>query len=145
MRPPRAVFVGEVLAYTVSGDVAPGEHVVVTAALRPGVSGYAVAAGAPTTFEHTFAGVGADVCGEVKGEQVKGGKPNQGQEPERAPVVLGSQAAVPSAVDAGLGSLPTATDPASQLGRTLTAGGIALMLAAGWLFLGRRERGAREV
>jgi hypothetical protein len=58
-----------------------------------------------------------------------------------APAVLGVQSspAVPTAVSAGLGSLP-ATGPVSAdlLGRLLAAAGLTLLLAAGGLGLGRR-------
>jgi hypothetical protein len=53
---------------------------------------------------------------------------------------------VPTAVDAGLGSVPAAAPaPGSLLGQLLAGAGAALMLAAGWLMTaGRRKVGARE-
>jgi hypothetical protein len=82
---------------------------------------------------------------QVKGTQSSKPKPNK-PKADRPAVVLGTEAAVPTAVDAGLGSLPGA-EPAqgSLLGQLLTGAGVALMLAAGWLMtLGRRKVGARE-
>lgn len=82
---------------------------------------------------------------EVLGTESVSPKPEKTKKPKPA-VVLGTEAAVPTAVDAGLGSLPAAA-PAqgSLLGQLLTGAGIALMLAAGWLMtVGRREVGARE-
>lgn len=69
-------------------------------------------------------------------------KPNKTSKPQ----VLGTEAAVPTAVDAGLGSLPAAAPaPGSLLGQLLAGAGVALMLAAGWLMTaGRRKVGARE-
>jgi hypothetical protein len=85
--------------------------------------------------------------GQVKGSESSKPKPKANKpKADRPAVVLGTEAAVPTAVDAGLGSLPGAA-PAqgSPLGQLLTGAGIALMLAAGWLMtMGRRKVGARE-
>ena len=66
---------------------------------------------------------------------------------DRAPIVLGTQAAVPTAVDAGLAGLPGATvSPTSspRLAQALVAGGLLMLVAGGSLGLGRRPRGAHE-
>ena len=66
---------------------------------------------------------------------------------DRAPIVLGTQAAVPTAVDAGLAGLPGATvSPTSspRLAQALVAGGLLLLVAGGSMGLGRRPRGAHE-
>ncbi len=85
--------------------------------------------------------------GEVAGTESSKPKPHANKpKGQRPAVVLGTEAAVPTAVDAGLGSLPGAA-PAqgSLLGQLLTGAGVALMLAAGWLMtMGRRKAGARE-
>ena len=85
--------------------------------------------------------------GQVKGTESSKPKPHANKpKGQRPAVVLGTEAAVPTAVDAGLGSLPGAA-PAqgSLLGQLLTGAGVALMLAAGWLMtMGRRKVGSRE-
>lgn len=66
---------------------------------------------------------------------------------DRAPIVLGTQAAVPTAVDAGLAGLPGATvSPTSspRLAQALVAGGLLMLVAGGSMGLGRRTRGAHE-
>jgi hypothetical protein len=68
--------------------------------------------------------------------------------PDKKPVVLGSQVAVPTAVAAGLsgGGRPT-TAPSigsPRLAQALVAGGLLMLVAAGSTGLGRRTRGAHE-
>ncbi len=66
---------------------------------------------------------------------------------DRGPVVLGTQAAVPTAVDAGLASLPTAVVSSTGspwLAQALVAGGLLMLVAGGSMGLGRRTRGAYE-
>ncbi|RYU14095.1 hypothetical protein [Nocardioides iriomotensis] len=94
--------------------------------------------------------VACDEPGEVLGTESAAPKPSKKPEvkPTKTsePQVLGTEAAVPTAVDAGLGSLPAAAPaPGSLLGQLLAGAGVALMLAAGWLMTaGRRKVGARE-
>ena len=66
---------------------------------------------------------------------------------DRGPAVLGTQAAVPTAVDAGLASLPTAVVSSTgspRLAQALVAGGLLMLVAGGSMGLGRRTRGAHE-
>ena len=61
--------------------------------------------------------------------------------------MLGTQAAVPTAVDAGLASLPTAVVSSTGspwLAQALVAGGLLMLVAGGSMGLGRRTRGAHE-
>ncbi len=61
--------------------------------------------------------------------------------------MLGTQAAVPTAVDAGLASLPTAVVSSTgspRLAQALVAGGLLMLVAGGSMGLGRRTRGAHE-
>ncbi len=123
-------------------------------------AGYALAAGSPTSTTLTVQPqLSGEQCedevapAEVAGTESSAPKPSKkpavkpAVKPAKAqaPQVLGTQAAVPTAVDAGLGGL-TAAAPAqgSLLGQLLVTGGLALMLAAGWLMTGRRQVGARE-
>lgn len=65
--------------------------------------------------------------------------------PADEPTVLGTSAAVPSAVDAGLPGAPTSgSSGASLLAQLLVAGGLVLLLTSGWLGFGRREHGAHQ-
>ncbi len=62
----------------------------------------------------------------------------------RTPIVLGTQATgVPTAVHAGLAG-PTSGGP-NPLGLALLGSGLGLILAAGWLALGRRAPGEHQV
>lgn len=68
--------------------------------------------------------------------------------PENEPTVKGVEvvrppAAAPTAVAAGIGSA-SASPTAQLVGQLLVGGGMLLLLAAGWLGLGRREGGAHE-
>lgn len=133
-----------IVDYTVSGDAAPGGDVVVTAGIKAAkASAYAFPAGFDTTTEHSFPTIGSLNCEQILGqEETKGPKPTT-QPQQDEPVVLGTQAAVPTAVDAGLATV-AAPAQGGLLGRALTVGGLGLLLAAGWLVMGRRELGARE-
>lgn len=51
---------------------------------------------------------------------------------------------VPTAVDAGLPGGPAATSSTELLAKMLVGGGLALMMAAGWLQMGRHNRGAHQ-
>lgn len=82
----------------------------------------------------------------IAGEETVVPKPQPKPEvdtPDREPAVLGTEAAVPTAVAAGLGGDIGATT-SQRLGHGLIgAGGLALV-AAGWLGLARRTRGVHE-
>jgi hypothetical protein len=143
------------VSFAVQGTPAPGQAVTVTATAE---AGYLVTG--PSSFQHTFAAVPANCSpavvppapapGEVAGTESAAPKPSKkpAVKPTKAskPQILGSEAAVPTAVDAGLGSVPAAAPaPGSLLGQLLAGAGAALMLAAGWLMTaGRRKVGARE-
>jgi hypothetical protein len=67
--------------------------------------------------------------------------------PHAQPTVLGTEAIVPTAVDAGLATMPTSSSTTSTRGllaEGLIGGGMLLLLAGGWLGLGRRRTGAHE-
>lgn len=84
------------------------------------------------------------ILGEEETKQPKP-KPNND---DKKPVVLGTQAAVPTAVDAGLADwthqTASSTTSGPKLAQALVAGGLLMLVAGGWLGLGRRTRGAHE-
>jgi hypothetical protein len=135
---------------TRSGAV-PGD---VTFAFAP-AAGYTFPAGTDTEVTVT---VEKKLSGEdcILGEETTGPTPNTaGPKPgttkpkphDRAPIVLGTQAAVPTAVDAGLAGPPsTSVSPISspRVAQALVVGGLLLLIAGGSMGLGRRTRGARE-
>jgi hypothetical protein len=143
------------VTFAAQGTQAAGQAVTVTATAD---AGYVITG--PSSFQHTFAAVPANCSpavvppapapGEVAGTESAAPKPSKkpAVKPTKAskPQILGSEAAVPTAVDAGLGSVPAAAPaPGSLLGQLLAGAGAALMLAAGWLMTaGRRKVGARE-
>lgn len=138
------------VSFAVQGTQAPGQAVTVVATPDAGY----VISGA-SSFPHTFGAVPTDCAvettppasqpGEVLGSESVAPKPHKTKTKTTKPEVLGTEAAVPTAVDAGLGSLPAAA-PAqgSLLGQLLVGAGVALMLAAGWLLTLGRKVGARE-
>lgn len=83
-------------------------------------------------------------------ETAKPGKdevlPAEAERPRPKPVVAAQPEALPTAVDAGLGpvSSPVSSPTSSPLGQGLLAGGLLMLLLAGALQAGRRERGAHE-
>jgi hypothetical protein len=121
------------------------------------VVGYAFPAGTETEVTVT---VDEQLSGEdcILGEETTSPKPHttspkphtttpKPKPRDRAPIVLGTQAAVPTAVDAGLAGLPsTSVSPISspRLAQALVAGGLLLLIAGGSMGLGRRTRGAHE-
>jgi hypothetical protein len=126
----------DIVDYTVSGTPGRGESITVTAAIKPGMEDqYAFVAGADTSFDHTYPTLKSLNC--VKGSETA--KPK----PDKTPTVLGTQAGVPTAVAAGLGDTAgPASSTTSLLGQLLVAGGMLLLMAGGWIGLGRRESGA---
>ena len=139
--PNRATWAGsftDLVDYTVSGTPGRGKSIVVTANIKPAVAEqYAFPEGFDNTFAHSYPSLADLAC--VKGsESVK-------PKPEKKPTVLGTQAAVPTAVAAGVGSGSSATaSTTSLLAQLMVAGGLLLLLAGGWLGLGRREHGAHQ-
>ncbi len=85
----------------------------------------------------------------VLGTESSAPKPDKTPKPHKThkpPTVLGTQAVAPTAVDAGLASMPNSSGPSttSLLAQLMVAGGLLLLLAGGWLGLGRREYGAHQ-
>lgn len=82
----------------------------------------------------------------IAGEETLVPSPDNKPKPDEEPTVLGTQAGVPTAVDAGLSGAP-AVGPSTQslLAHMMVAGGFLLLIAGGWLGLGRRENGAHQV
>ena len=79
----------------------------------------------------------------MKGTQTSKPRPDK----ERPPTVLGTQTAVPTAVDAGLTGGPTAGGGSmtALLAQLMVGAGLLLLVAAGWTGLGgRRRRGVHE-
>lgn len=138
---------------TTRSGAAPGE---VTFTFAP-AAGYAFPAGTATTTTVTVAErLSGEDC--ILGVESVKPKPHttkpkphttkpKPKPRDRAPIVLGTQAAVPTAVDAGLAGLPGATispTGSPRLAQALVAGGLLLLVAGGSMGLGRRPRGAHE-
>lgn len=112
-------------------------------------SGFVFATGTDT---EVTVSVGAKLTGEdcILGEESTRPKPKPTPTPktrDRAPIVLGSQAAVPTAVAAGLSGLPTTSVSSSsspRLAQALVAGGLLMLVAGASMGLGRRPRGVHE-
>ncbi len=92
------------------------------------------------------------VCAEIKGEETEKPKPTKPAEPKPAPQppveqpdeVLGTEAAVPTEVDAGLAGPAPSTGGSSPMGQAMTGAGLLLLVLAGAMRAGRRERGVHE-
>lgn len=111
-------------------------------------TGYVFPEGTDTDVTVT---VGAKLTGTdcILGEESHKPQPTKSKPKprDRGPVVLGTQAAVPTAVDAGLSGLPTTSvsmTGSPRLAQALVAGGLLLLVAGGSMGLGRRTRGAHE-
>ena len=63
---------------------------------------------------------------------------------EGVPPIDETPEVVPTAVDAGLPGGPAGTSSTDLLAKMLVGGGLALMMAAGWLQMGRHNRGAHQ-
>jgi LPXTG-motif cell wall-anchored protein len=73
-------------------------------------------------------------------------RPASPQPEAKPPVVLGTEAAVPTGVDAGLASLPnTGVSGHTLLAQLMVGSGLVLLVAGGWLGFGRREYGERQL
>ena len=131
----------DLVDYTVSGTPGRGNSITVTANIKPAVADqFAFPDGFGNTFDHSYPSKADLNCPTVKGSESSRPKPH------KSPTVLGTQAVAPTAVDAGLGSLPgdSANSTSSLLAQLMVAGGLLLLLAGGWLGLGRREYGAHQ-
>lgn len=140
-KPNRATWSGEltdIVDYTVTGTPGLGADVTVDAAIKPDMADqYEFVDGAVTSFSHGYPTLEELDC--VKGSETIVPKP------DKEPTVLGTQAAVPTAVAAGLGGTSTDAGTTTQLiAQMLVAGGMLLLMAGGWIGLGRRESGAHE-
>jgi hypothetical protein len=103
----------------------------------------------PEGYEVSGSGDCAQVLGvETMVPQPKPTKHTHAVQPEIAPTVLGTEAIAPTAVDAGLASWPssqpTTTSSRSLLAQGLVGGGLFMLVAAGWLGIPARKRGARQ-
>ncbi len=123
---------------------APG---LVTLTFSP-ASGFAFPAGTVTerTFDVPAKLTGTDCIAGVETLKPRPKPRDEVKKPNRGPVVLGTHAAVPTAVAAGLGGTPTSavTNEGSLLAQSLLVGGLLLLVSGGSIGLGRRTRGARE-
>jgi hypothetical protein len=131
----------DLVDYTVSGTPGRGNSITVTANIKPAVADeFAFPDGFDNTFDHSYPSKADLNCPTVKGSESSRPKPH------KSPTVLGTQAVAPTAVDAGLVSLPgdSASSTTSLLAQLMVAGGLLLLLAGGWLGLGRREDGAHQ-
>ncbi|MGZ4438567.1 MAG: hypothetical protein ACXVW6_13070 [Nocardioidaceae bacterium] len=137
----------ETVHYALEGTVARNATVTVTAT----PAGDAVfPEGVVTSWTHTFDG--AIVCGTetIKPRPTK--HVTHASHPSRRPTVLGTEAvatavAVPTAVDAGLATWsgdPRSSSHNGLLAQAMVAAGLVLLLAGGWLGMGRRRRGAHQ-
>lgn len=150
------------VSYGVVGAAGPGAGVTVKASPK---AGFAFAAGVRTEFSHEFKTLESLNCPSeqptvvpseeptVGGTQTTRPRPDTKPKPkpneERPPVVLGTQAGVPSAVAAGLPGAPTAGSGSSTLlaAQLMVGTGLVLLVAGGWTGMGtRRSRsGAHQV
>ncbi len=131
-----------IVKYKVTGKVDLGESVVVTASIRPAYVGeYVFPDGFDAAFEHTYPTLAELDC--VLGEETVVPSPKPVEKPA---VVLGTEAAVPTGVDAGLAGLPnTGSTSTSLLAQLMVGAGLLLLVAGGWLGFGRREYGGHQL
>jgi hypothetical protein len=132
----------DVVDYQVTGTPDLGESVTVTATVKPAMADeFAFPEGFDNTFDHTYPTVAELDC--VLGEESVVPTPKPEQNP---PVVLGTEAAVPTQVHAGMATLPTTGGPTNALlGQLLVAGGLLLLVAGGWVGAGTRAVGKHHV
>jgi hypothetical protein len=127
---------GTLVDYALTGTPGLGNTVTVTASIKAAYAeDYAFPEGFDATFEHTYVSLQELEC--VTGTETTAPKP------DREPTVLGTEAAVPTQVDAGLAGLPATGSPADPLlAQLMVGGGLLLLVAGGWLALGSRATGA---
>ena len=139
-KPNRTTWSGnltDLVDYTVSGAPGRGKSITVTAGIKSDLTDeFAFPEGYDNTFEHSYPTLTDLQC--VKGSESVRPKP------EKSPTVLGTSAVAPTAVDAGLSGTPAAPSTTSLLAQLMVAGGLLLLLAGGWIGLGRREHGAHQ-
>lgn len=131
----------DVVDYSIDGTPGLGNSVTVTATVKASeADSFALPAGFDNTFDHTYVTEAQLACPTVKGSESVRPKPHKPQ-----PTVLGTQAVAPTAVNAGLTSLPaTGSSSNTLLAQLMVGGGMLLLLAGGWLGFGRREYGAHQ-
>jgi hypothetical protein len=128
----------EIVDYAVSGTPGLGESITVTATVKPALADqYAFPGGFDTSIDHTYPTLAELEC--VLGEESVVPSPRPEENP---PVVLGTEAAVPTQVNAGMATLPTTGSPTNLLlAQLMVAGGLLLLVAGGWAGLGRGLQG----
>ncbi len=132
----------EIVDYEVTGTPDLGETVTVTATVKAALADqFAFPDGFDNTFDHTYPTLVELDC--VLGEETVVPSPKPEKNP---PVVLGTEAAVPTQVNAGMATLPTTGSPTNALlAQLMVAGGLLLLVAGGWVGLGGRAYGKHHV
>ena len=91
---------------------------------------------------------GAGDCVEPEIAGTETASPSPTKKPDKKPSIKATDA-VPTAVDAGLPGGPTFTSlsssPTDLLAKSLVGGGLALLMAAGLMMIGRQTRGVHQV
>jgi hypothetical protein len=127
----------EAVAYSLSGDLSPGGTVTVKAVPNPGFS---FPDNAVVEWVHTYPTVESLRCATVAPSQAARPKPSH------KPTVKGTQAAVPTAVEAGLAGTTSSSSTGSSLpSLALVGGGVLLLAGTCWFGLGRRRRSVHEI
>lgn len=131
----------EIVDYEVTGTPDLGESVTVKATVKPAMADeYAFPDGFDTTFDHTYPTLAELDC--VLGEETVVPSPKPEENP---PVVLGTEAAVPTQVHAGMATLPTTGASTNVLlAQLMVVGGLLLLVAGGWLGLAERANGRHQ-
>lgn len=149
-----------IVDYVVKGKPGLGQTVTVSAVIEAAQADkYQFKPGSTTSFTHTYPTVAELDC--VLGEETVVPEPRPDKNPTKAsqePTVKGVQvvvpqkaapeaapgAAVPTAVAAGVGGGEVSSSLTQLMSQMLLGGGMLLLLAGGWVGLGRREAGAHE-
>jgi hypothetical protein len=132
----------EIVAYEVTGTPGLGESITVTASIKPALADqYAFPEGFDTSVDHTYPTLAELEC--VLGEETVVPSPKPEENP---PVVLGTEAAVPTQVHAGMASLPgTGSSTNALLGQLLVGAGLMLLVAGGWVGFAGRDYGKHHI
>lgn len=132
----------DIVAYEVTGTPGLGESILVTASIKPAFADqYAFPEGFDATVDHTYPTLAELEC--VLGEETVVPSPKSEKNP---PVVLGTEAAVPTQVNAGMASLPgTGTSTNALLAQLLVAAGLVLLVAGAWVGFAGRDYGKHHI